>query len=117
MPGTRNKLVHQQGLVAKAEFIPATGHPYTGIYASGAQNVIVRFSETDVVGDTFSNSANPSIALKFLRNSQESANTFGMVSFEGTNTWDFLANDFTSQLPMFSPGNQCAPKTIGKFNS
>ena len=74
-------------------------------------------SETDVVGDSFSASANPSIAIKFLRDRQESANTFGMVSFEGTNTWDFLANDFRSQLPDFSPGNQCGPKTIGKFNS
>lgn len=80
--------------------------------------MIIRMSETDYTSrHTFSVSANPSIGLKFLRDHQESANTFGMVSFEGTDTWDFLANDLMSQLPVFSPGKTCAPKTIGKFNS
>ena len=73
-------------------------------------------SETDIVTDN-SIRANPSIALKFLRDGRKSANVFGMVSFEGTNTWDFFANDFRTQLPVFSEGNTCAPKTIAKLNA
>jgi hypothetical protein len=52
-------------------------------------------SETDLIADG-SSAANPSIALKFLRSGVSSANQFGMVSFEGTNSWDFFANDFMS---------------------
>ena len=40
-----------------------------------------------------------------------------MVSFEGTDSWDFFANDFMTHLPAFSPSNQCEPKTVGKFNA
>ena len=61
-------------------------------------------SETDLVTNA-STSANPSIALKFLRDEQPSANLFGMVSFEGTDSWDFFKNDFMTHLPDFSPTN------------
>ena len=66
MPGRRIKVVHQQGLVAQAEFIADPSSPYSGIFESGAENVIIRLSETDVVTDG-STRANPSIAIKFLR--------------------------------------------------
>ena len=65
MPGRRNKLVHQQGIVAKAEFIAEAGTSYTGIFESGAKNVIIRMSETFLTTEA-SFFANPSIALKFL---------------------------------------------------
>jgi hypothetical protein len=32
MPGNRNKLVHQQGVVAQAEFISNGKHTYTGVF-------------------------------------------------------------------------------------
>ena len=77
MPGgsrnKRNKLVHQQGLVAKAKFVPTDDTPYTGIF-EGANSVIIRMSETDLIADGISEAANPSIALKFLRDGIHSAN-------------------------------------------
>jgi len=72
-------------------------------------------SESDLIADNISGSANPSIAIKFLRDGQSSANQFGMVSFEGTNTWDFFANPFMSHLPVFQ--GDCGPKTIAKYNA
>lgn len=105
----RNKLFHQQGIVAKAKFTAAEDTPYTGVF-EGASNVLIRLSEVGFIADGVSDSANPSFALKFLRSGVPSANAFGMVSFEGTDTWDFFGNDFTNHLPVHS--NQCALKTV-----
>ena len=41
----RQKYIHQQGVVTKAKFIPANNRGYTGIFESGADNVLIRFSE------------------------------------------------------------------------
>jgi len=72
-------------------------------------------SETGLIADGYSTSANPSIALKFLRSGEESANQFGMVSFEGTDTWDWWAAPFMSHVPIFE--GECGPKTVGKYNA
>lgn len=91
----RKKLVHQQGLVAKAVFKPTEDHPYTGIFKSGAENMIIRLSEADLIVPDVSSGLTPSVALKFLRTNQLSANQFGMVSFEPqSGEWDFFANNF-----------------------
>ena len=74
-PRQRKKFLHQQGVVATAEFnILQNDLNYTGIFASGAKNVVVRLSEADITHDDFSHGANPSVALKFLRSGVHSAN-------------------------------------------
>ena len=62
----RNKLLHQQGLHAKAEFIADENTPYTGIF-QGSRHVLIRLSETGFIADGLSGSASPSVAFKFLR--------------------------------------------------
>ena len=114
MPDDRNKLVHQQGIVAKAEFIATNNSPYTGVF-EGSQHVLIRMSETDLFVDGVTEAANPSIALKFLRDGVPSANQFGMVSFEGTDSWDWFANPFMSHLPKHT--GECGPKTIAKYHA
>ena len=43
----REKFVHQQGVVTKAKFIVTSrDRGYTGIFSTGAEDVILRFSET-----------------------------------------------------------------------
>lgn len=118
MPGPRNnmrnKLFHQQGLVAKAKYIATEGNIYTGVF-EGADNVLIRLSETDIIADDISTAANPSIAIKFLRDGRDSANQFGMVSFEGTNSWNFFANPFMSHLPVHE--GECGSETVAKYNA
>jgi hypothetical protein len=72
-------------------------------------------SETDFFVDGVTEAANPSIALKFLRDGRPSANQFGMVSFEGTDSWNFFENDFYSHLPKHE--GDCGPQTIGKYHA
>jgi len=38
-----------------------------------------------------------------------------MVSFEGTSTWDFFANDLVSILPEFA--GSCGPSSLAKYNA
>ena len=108
----RRKLVHQQGLVAQARYVPEPDQPYTGIF-KGAEHVLVRLSEAEIFDRELSHGLNPSIALKFLVDGTNSANQFGMVSFEGTSSWDFFATPFRSHVPRFE--KECAPKTLLKF--
>ena len=101
---TRQKYVHQQGVVTKARFVPTQNNRgYTGIFESGADDVIIRFSETGQQLEHQTKALNPSIALKFLRSGVTSGNTLGMVQFETdiANGWDFWKNDFTTHLPNF----------------
>ena len=85
----RNKLVHQQGAVAKVEFIPSDDTPYTGIF-QGSKHAVMRISDADLFIDGAKDSdgqkfkqkhIQPSIAVKFLRDTVRSANYLGMVGF------------------------------------
>lgn len=86
---------------------------YTGVF-KGAQHMIIRLSEAGFVFDN-TEFANPSIALKFLRDGVPSANTFGMVNFIGTQSPDFFASDFTSHVPKHE--SECLNQSITKWNS
>ena len=100
----RQKYVHQQGVVTKAKFeITDTSRGYTGIFDSGASDVIIRFSETGQHLEGVTQSLNPSIALKFLRSGVTSGNQFGMIGFETDpeGGWDFWQKDFKSHLSNF----------------
>ena len=105
----RQKYVHQQGVVTKGKFVVTKrNRGYTGIFASGADDVIMRFSEAGQHFEGKTKSLNPSIALKFLRSKVTSANTFGMLSFEPEEDgkWDFWREDFRSHLPNFANAHQ-----------
>ena len=71
----RQKYVHQQGVVTKAKFVPVPKNKgFTGIFESGADDVIIRFSEAGQHLDGVTKSLNPAIALKFLRSGVTSDN-------------------------------------------
>ena len=54
--------------MTKAKFVPTQNdRGYTGIFESGADDVIIRFSEAGQYLEGHTTSLNPSIALKFLR--------------------------------------------------
>ena len=114
---TRKKLVHQQGLVAKAEYTAtAAGKIYSGIFSSGDDSAIIRLSDADLHVPGVSPGWNPSFAIKFLRDGMASANQFGMIQFEHIeDNWDFFGNDFQSHLPEHD--GTCGPQSFAKFNA
>ena len=141
----RQKYVHQQGVVTKGRFEAFDNERgYTGIFASGAEDVVIRFSDAGQYLEGVTESINPSIALKFLRSGVTSGNQFGMIGFDNAEPgqFDFWRSNFKSHLPSFKNNeedieqsmcinedddwifnnakvheSECAPLTMGRWMS
>merc|ERR1711971_1136681 len=89
----RLKLAHTQGLIAKVKWTPMAGTGYSGIQDTGAEDIIMRFSETGMIHED-SKGLKPSVAFKFLRDGIESDNIVAMPSFGNSGHWNFLKEPF-----------------------
>jgi len=99
---TRPKLVHTVGAVGSVTWTPvANSLGYTGIFASGAQNVILRFSSGGQPVSTDGNVSGfvPGLAFKFLRDKVPSASLFALHSLIGENNYNFFAHDWSNHVP------------------
>ncbi len=101
MKRSRKKVVHTQGVVHKARWVSTGDHPYPGMYASGNDNVIVRFSETTNLHEG-SSGLLPSVAIKLLRDGKKSENILAMPSFFGTKSWNFFKNPMRTRVEPFN---------------
>ncbi|CDW76274.1 UNKNOWN [Stylonychia lemnae] len=104
--GRRFKFVHSVGSLAKFQYTTtANAEGYTGIFASGCDNGIIRFStakefitsksSADQAYDNFI----PAIAMKFLRSGVHSGNVMGMYGVNGIHSWNFFKEDFSNHIP------------------
>ena len=111
----KGKALHQQGIVAKAQF-KAVDNPYTGIF-QGADNAIIRLSDANIYVEgedgTPVQDMKPSIAVKFLRDTKPAADYLGMVS--GESGQDFFANNFSNHISAIE--DTCINETVGLFYS
>lgn len=97
MPEGRVKIIHAYGSAARVEFVPATGHPFTGLFKSGALG-IVRLSLGTPHGST--GSFVPGMGLKLLVDDNPSRNMHVMQRLEGQDDdRDFFKHTFTNKLP------------------
>ena len=79
-------------MVAKVKWTPiGDANGYTGMYATGMNNVIMRLSETGMLQEG-STGLMPSVAFKILRDGTFADNVVAMPSFSGSNSWNFLEN-------------------------
>ena len=139
---SRLKLVHQQGVVGLAKWVPiedgVSQNGYTGIFASGSDSALIRFSDDFHVEGLTSN-VKPSLAIKFMRDGVKSGNQFGMVSFDGDadedEPWNWWAYELHNHLPQFKANEEntcsdsgvldrsqvwsgeCGPQTAGRWNA
>lgn len=94
LPPGRTKLFHNFGCDMAFEFVPAPGHPFTGIFATGALGV-GRFSLFKP-GASFS----PSMALKFLVDGRPSVNVPMLETFDGQGAdHNPFARTFSNKIP------------------
>lgn len=96
MPEGRLKIVHAQGTVTRINYQSIGDHPYTGIF-KGAQHGIMRISEVSRTNPSVIRTS-PGFGIKFLRDGMTSANGFGMFSFAGQPSFNFLTNSWTTHL-------------------
>lgn len=95
MPEGRQKIIHANGSVGKMVFVPATGHPFTGIYESGDIG-FARLSLAVAPSDT---SFVPGMAIKFLIQNHASLNLQVMNALDGQGAdWNFFAKDFSNKI-------------------
>lgn len=95
-PEGRIKIIHANGSVAKISFVPASGHPFTGIYQSGAIG-IARLSLATTPSDA---SFIPGMAIKFLIPDNASLNLHVMEQLSGQgNNWNYFAKTFSNKIP------------------
>ena len=90
IPDGRKKIIHANGSTGKISFIPAAGHPFTGIYQTGTQG-IARLSLATSPSDT---SFTPGMAIKFLLPDNASLNLHVMNALNGQGSdWNFFAKN------------------------
>ena len=74
----RKKTAHTQGVVARVEWEPVGNHSYSGIYETGSDHAIIRFSESRYLTE-LSTGLLPSAAIKFLVDGEHSKNLHVMA--------------------------------------
>lgn len=102
LPRSRLKTTHTQGLTAHVSFVPAEGHPYTGVFSNGTDIGIMRLSETSLITDD-REGLHPSLAIKLLHDGMRSSNIFGMNSFYQSESWNFFENPLRNRVDPFVP--------------
>jgi hypothetical protein len=100
----RKKLIHTVGTIAKAEFIPKQGHPYSGNLQTGSKNMFLRLSTAHAYDTTKSTAEGayenfaPGLSIKFLIDGKPSTNVVALYSTGGQASWNFFLNDITPQF-------------------
>lgn len=101
MPEGRNKMIHTYGSVAKCQFIPAVGQPFSGLFA-GSSYGLIRLS---LAADPQGLGVTPGLALKFMVDGAPSENLIAMFSLDGQgDNSNFFANTFSNIVS--EPNNQ-----------
>lgn len=95
-PLGRNKLVHTNGVISKAEFKITNKNKYTGLFRSESSSLLLRLSaakpynpKKSTADEAYRNFA-PGIALKFLIDGRNSENLVAMFDTMGQKSWNFL---------------------------
>lgn len=104
----RRKVIHAFGAEARLRLLIAPGASrYTGIFNSGAECVIGRFS---LASKPAAATSIPALALKiFIDGDQPSLNLLLMHSVDGQAGHNFFARDFTNVLP---PANSFSTRLL-----
>lgn len=95
----RAKRIHAFGAEARLRFevLPASDHRYSGIFRSGAECAIGRFS---LANKPTARTSIPALAIKFfIDGNHPSLNVHLMNAVDGQDGHDFFANDFSNILP------------------
>ena len=98
--GKRDKVIHTQGVVATFKWVPAKTMKtqYTGMFASGCDNGVLRFSVGGEYDPTQPPDGNfgPNMGVKFLRDGAASANFVAAPNHQ--NDYNFFSSDFTQLI-------------------
>ncbi|TPX61984.1 hypothetical protein SpCBS45565_g07121 [Spizellomyces sp. 'palustris'] len=116
VPG-RKKFIRNRGAHALVKLVPTeAAKQYTGIWATGAQNGLIRLTTLD---EPPSNPKPDDIviapggSIKFWRDGVPSTNLFFIYSLEGQTSWNYFENPCSNHL---APPKELKTKVGKKFN-
>ena len=109
-PIARVKKIFPRGVVTMAEFVPAYGHDYTGVFR-GSKNVVQRICESTMTTPEVPKTT-PGLELKFLRDGMSSANANMMFAFDGQPSFNYFKNRVSNIIREMD--NTCMRETFGK---
>ena len=109
-PIGRVKKLFPRGVVTMAEFVPAYGHDYTGVFR-GSKNVVQRICESTMTTPEVPKTT-PGLELKFLRDGMSSANANMMFAFDGQPSFNYFKNRVSNIIREMD--NTCMRETFGK---
>jgi len=98
---TRVKAIHSVGVVQQVAFRPLEGTGYTGIFESGSDFGLMRYSVAQAYDDQAwgeNSSYNPGLSMKWFRDGEHSANLMALQSFIPTINPNFFLDPFTNHL-------------------
>jgi len=101
----RLKTAHTQGLHAKASWVSSGDHEYTGLFDTGSDNVLIRFSETTNLTSE-STGLLPALAVKVMVDYKSSVNIVAMPSFWSTGSWNFFEYGFKTRVEPFTKADE-----------
>jgi len=99
----RKKLIHTIGVLSQGKLIIKNNPKnYTGIFVSGADNIILRMSlAAEPVVTAGEVVFLPGLVVKYFRDGIPSSNTFAMFSLLGQNSYNFFKHDLSNHVPSF----------------
>ncbi len=89
----RTKIFHPFGTVATVRYEARSGHPFTGLFATGAEGLARLSLATD--DETYI----PGIAMKLFVQGRPSVNVHAIPSFEPQTSRDFFARSPSNEIP------------------
>ena len=96
MPEGREKLIHPFGAVGKVELVAEAGHPWTGLFRSGA----IGLARLSLAGPPrYGKSFTPGLAVKLLVDGRASVNLHVMHALEGQVAWNYFEREFSNIIP------------------
>ncbi len=104
----RKKHIHSSGSVIQVRFDAEKGHPYTGLFETGAKEGLLRIS---LAKAPEKNSYLPGFGLKFLIDGQASKNIMAMYSLDGQSSPHIFENTFSNVI---EPPHSFAAKALEK---
>ena len=99
--GVRPKAIHTKGVVQQVRWESLPGHSYTGLFATGADYGIMRYSVAkpyDASKWGSSSTFLPGMGIKWYRDGVHSANLQAMPGFSPTQNPNFFTNDFSNHV-------------------
>ena len=108
----RPKSIHTKGTVQQVRWESVGGHKYSGLFASGADYGIMRYSVAkpyDMAKWGAESNFLPGMGIKWYRDGIKSANLVAMPGFDPTQTPNFFENNFSNHI---KPINDTAIKVL-----